>query len=153
MTSTVNAKRVAVFLYGSFMSPRILRDSGLTREIAPLEVATLEGFDIALSPSATLVPSTKGLVYGVLAELTQEELGVLYSPDWLKDYKARSVKVKRGNGQEVFATSYIAPPHPNIPSKPDYVALLIEVATSYGFPSWYLERLRKAHYRCRSGNA
>lgn len=133
------------------MSPRVLRDGGLTREIAPLEVATLEGFDIALSPSATLVPSAKGVVYGVLAELTKEELDVLYSPDWLKNYKATSVKVKRRNGQEVVASCYIAPSHPNSPSKPDYVARLIETAKEYGFPSWYVERLRKAGAGLKSG--
>ncbi len=135
---------VKVFLYGSFMSLQVLRDRGLTRELAPVEVATLEGVDIAFSPSATLVPSTKGVVYGVLAELTQEELSLLYSPDWLRDYKARVVIVKRRNGQEVAATCYIAPPRPNTPSKPDYVARVIETAMAYGFPSWYVERLRKA---------
>lgn len=51
---------VTVFFYGSFMSSLVLRDSGLARQIRPLEVASLEGFDIAFSPSATLVPSTKG---------------------------------------------------------------------------------------------
>lgn len=126
------------------MSPKVLHDNGLTREIEPLEVATLEGFDIALSPSATLVPSTKGVVYGVIAELTQEELDLLYAPDWLKDYKPRSVKVKRSNRQEVAATCYIAPPRLNAPSKPDYVALLIDTTRAYGFPSWYVERVRKA---------
>ncbi len=140
----MDTERIAVFLYGSFMSPRVLRDSGLTREIAPMDVATLEGFDITISPGATLAPSTKGVVYGVIAELTREELGVLYSPDWLKDYKAIPVIVKKRNRQEVAAICYIAPPRPNIPSKPDYVALLIETAMVYGFPSWYVERLRKA---------
>ena len=126
------------------MSPKVLRDSGLTREIQRPEVATLEGFDIALSPSATLVPSTKGVVYGVIAELTQRELDLLYTRDWLKDYKPRSITVKKGNQQEVAATCYIAPPHPNAPSKPDYVARLIDIAKAHGFPSWYVERVRNA---------
>ncbi len=135
---------VKVFMYGSFMSPQVLRDHGLTREIQPLEVAALEGFDIALSPSATVVPSKKNVVYGVLAELTNEEVELLYSQDWLKDYKPRPVIVKKRNRQEVAATCYIAPPHPNTPTKPNYVALLIETAMAYGFPSRYVERLRKA---------
>ena len=135
---------VIVFFYGSFMSPQVLRDNGLTREIQPLEVATLEGFDITLSPSATLVPSTKGIVYGVIAELTQAELDLLYSPDWLKDYKPRSVIVNRGNRQEVAAACYVAPPRLNVPSKPDYVTRLIDTAKAYGFPSWYVERVRRA---------
>src|SRR5689334_24724759 len=103
------------------MSPKVLRDSGLTREIQPLQVATLEGFDIAVSPSATLVPSTKGVVYGVIADLTQVELNLLYAPDWLKDYKPRSVTVKTSTQQEEAATCFIAPPNPNAPSKPEYV--------------------------------
>ena len=126
------------------MSPKVLRDSGLTREIQPLEVATLEGFDIALSPSATLVPSTKGVVYGVIADLTQVELNLLYAPDWLKDYKPRSVKVKTSSQREVTATCFIAPPNPNAPPKSDYVARLIDIAKGYGFPSWYVERVRNA---------
>ena len=135
---------VTVFFYGSFMSSQVLRDSGLTREIPPVEIATLEGFDIALSPSATLVPSTKGVVYGVIAELTESELDLLYAPDWLKDYKPRSIMVRRSNQKEVAATCYIAPPRLNAPPKPDYAARLIDTAKAYGFPSWYIERLRKA---------
>ncbi len=135
---------VNVFLYGSFMSPRVLRNSGLTRELPPMEVATLEAFDIALSPSATLVPSTSDSVYGVIAELTPAELDRLYAPDWLKDYKPRSVIVKTKNGQEVAVTCYIASPLSNATPKPDYVALLIHTAKAYGFPSRYIERLRKA---------
>jgi len=61
------------------MSAKVLRDSGLTREIRPLEVATLEGFDIALSPSATLLPSMKGVVYGVITDLAQMELNLVYA--------------------------------------------------------------------------
>ena|SRR2546425_7387636 len=144
MTSMMDTNKVAVFLYGSFMSPRVLRDNGLTHEIAPMEVAMLEGFDIAFSPSATIVPSANGVVYGVIAELTREELNVLYSPDWLKDYKATPVTVKRKNGQGVAATCYIAPSHPNMPPKPEYVARVIETAVAHGFPSSYVEQMRKA---------
>jgi hypothetical protein len=140
----VDTKKVAVFLYGSFMSPRVLSDSGLTREIAPMEVAMLEGFDIAFSPNATIVPSTESAVYGVLAELTGEELKALYSPDWLKEYKATPVMVKKKDRKEVPATCYIAPLHPNRLPKTDYVARVIETAISHGFPSWYIERMRKA---------
>lgn len=141
---------VTVFFYGSFMSSKALRDGGLTREILPLEVATLEGFDLALSPSATLVPSTKGIVYGVIAELTQAELDLLYAPDWLKDYKPRSVIVTRDNHGEVAAVCYIASPRLNAPTKPEYVARLIDTAKNHGFPSWYIERLRKAGEGLRS---
>jgi hypothetical protein len=59
----VDTKKVAVFLYGSFMSPLVLSDSGLTREIGSMEVAMLDGFDIAFSPNATIVPSTESAVY------------------------------------------------------------------------------------------
>lgn len=129
------------------MSSRVLRDSGLTRDIRPLEVASLEGFDITFSPSATLVPSTKGIVYGVIAELTQAELDLLYTPDWLKDYKPRSIMVKASNRRELAATCYMASPHPNASPKPDYVARLIDTARSLGFPSWYIERLATAGRR------
>ena len=126
------------------MSPKVLRDSGLTREIQPLEVATLDGFDIALSPSATLVPSMKGVVYGVIADLTQVELNLLYARDWLKDYKPRSVTVKASSQREVAATCFIAHLNPNAPPKSEYVARLIDISNGYGFPSWYVERVRNA---------
>lgn len=98
-----------VFFYGTFMPSQVLRDSGLTREVHPPEVVTLPGFDIAFSPTATLIPSTTGVVYGVIAELTQAEIDRLYAPDWLKDYKPRSIVVRRNNHQEVTATCFIAP--------------------------------------------
>lgn len=126
------------------MSSQVLRDSGLAREMPSLEVATLEGYDIVLAPAATIVPSTAGVVYGVIAELTQAEVDLLYAPGWLKDYKPRSILVRRSDRQEVAATCYIAPPHLNAGPKPDYVARLIDIATAYVFPWWYIERLRKA---------
>lgn len=135
---------VIVFFYGSFMSSQVLCDSGLTREIQPPEVVTLPGFDIALSPTATLTPSTTGVVYGVIAELTQAEIDLLYAPDWLKDYKPRSIVVRRNNQQEVNAMCYIAPLRLNALPKPDYVSRLIDIATAYAFPLSYIERLRKA---------
>lgn len=138
---------VTVFFYGSFMSLQVLRDSGLTREIRPLEVAWDEGFDITFSPSATLVPSTKDIVYGVVAELTQEELDILYAPEWLKDYKSRFIMVKTCDRRELTAMCYIASPLVNAPPKSDYVARLIDTARTLGFPSWYIERLNSAGRR------
>ncbi len=122
----------------------MLRKRGLDREMTQFEIATLEGFDIILAPNATLVPSVNGLVYGVLAHLTQAELDMLYSQDWLSDYKPRKVALRDKAGREAEAICYIAPPRLGVSPRPDYVAQLVETAASYGFPSWYLERLRKA---------
>ncbi|QQG48691.1 MAG: gamma-glutamylcyclotransferase [archaeon] len=140
----MDISKAIVFFYGSFMSPKVLRDQGLSREVGAMEVATLEGFDVVLSPNATLVPSTKGVVYGVLAELTVDEIDLLYSRGWLSDYKPISINAKKKDGQEVTASCYVAPLRQNASPKPDYVSLLVETAKSYCFPSWYVERLRKA---------
>ncbi len=84
-----------------------------------------------------------GVVYGVLAELTPDEVNLLYSQERLNDYKPRSVFVKKKDGKEVAASCYTAPLRKNALPKPEYVNLLIEVAKSHGFPPWYIERLRK----------
>lgn len=135
---------VKIFFYGSFMAPKVLRDQGLSRDVGPMEVATLEGFDIFLSPKATLVPSEKGVVYGVLAELTLDEIGRLYSKEWLVDYKPIHIVAKRKDGKAVAASCYIAQSHQDSSTESDYVGALVETAKLYHFPQWYIDRLRKA---------
>ncbi len=124
------------------MSRQVLREHGLKRRMVPLEVATLRGFDIVFAPSATLVPSPKGVVYGVLAELTPDEIELLYSQGWLAGYSPEAIIARNKDEQEVAARCYIAAPRAGVTPDPKYRAHVVDAAISYNFPSWYVERLR-----------
>jgi hypothetical protein len=56
----VNQPPVWVFFYGSFINQDVLKQYGVALE--SFEVAMLSGYDIAIEPLATLVPSDERCV-------------------------------------------------------------------------------------------
>ena len=89
---------VAVFFYGSYMNPDVLREVNYVPE--RMETAVLSGFDIRIEPRANLVRSAEHSVYGVLTSGTHAELARLYAharhilgeaymPEAMKFYKPR----------------------------------------------------------------
>ena len=135
---------VVVFLYGSLMSTKILRDQGLMREPDKLEVASLEGFDIFFSPSINLKRQPGRVVYGVTIELTPQECETLFSQKRFADYREETVTVETKDGRRISAACHFAPQLKVVPPRQDYIDRLVEITKSYGFPSWYIERLPKS---------
>ena len=135
---------VVVFLYGSLMSPKNLREQGLMREPDRFEVASLEGFDFFFSPSINLKRQPDEVVYGVTTELTPQECETLFSQKRFADYREETVTVKTKAGLRIPAACHFAPQLKVVPPKQDYIDRLVEITKSYGFPSWYIERLAKS---------
>jgi hypothetical protein len=133
---------VWVFFYGSFINRDVLRQYGVVLE--SFEVAKLNGFDITIQPLATLVPADTGCIYGIAAALTHSELRKLYSQDWVSGYDPYPVLVETLGGKLIPALCYIAATaaQPSVPSA-DYLRKIITPAQEYGFPDWYVERLRQ----------
>jgi hypothetical protein len=131
-----------VFFYGSFINQDVLRQYGVALE--SFEVAKLSGFDIVIEPLATLIPSDERCVYGIVAALTHADVRKLYSQDWVSGYNPYAVLVTAAEGVLIPCLCYVAPRNEQ-PSAPaaDYVMKIFAPAEKYGFPDWYVERLRR----------
>lgn len=106
--------------------------------------ARLDGWDVRIAPRATLVPSDRACVYGILAGVTHTELAVLYEKDWFGfgTYLPEAVLVDEGGGRFAPALCYVAwQMAPGNPTS-DYLDTLVATATEFDFPSWYIERIR-----------
>jgi hypothetical protein len=140
--------RVTVFFYGSYMNLDVLREVDLAPD--HFEVARLPGFDIRIRPLANLVPSDQHSVYGILVAATHHELDQLYAHarDVLGGiYLPHPVIAHTLEGKLVPALCYLAATMEPGPAAQDYLDRIIDPATKYGFPAWYLERLQSFRAR------
>ena len=135
--------KVRVFFYGSYINPDALAEV----DYAPtdLTVARLPGFDIRIHPLANLVPSSEGSVYGVLTTGTHRELERLY--DHAEHvlggrYLPEAVLVLTRDGHYIPALTYISHTMEDQLPDMDYLERIAGPAQAYGFPDWYIEKLR-----------
>jgi cation transport regulator ChaC len=139
----MSSKRsVWAFFYGSFMNPRVLARAGV-RPALPRR-ARLAGWDIRIRPRATLVPSARRSVYGILAKVTHAELDKLYAKDWFGfgAYLPEAVAVSDPQRRRVPALCYIAWKEQKGKPTQEYLQKILSVAVEHRFPRWYVERLR-----------
>ncbi len=134
-----DAKRTAVFFYGSFMRRDVMARGGFYPE--RIEVARLNGFDIDLCPHACISRSDRHAIYGILVNATHAELDRLYSMDGVGIFLPEAVVAETADGRMQPALCYIPPAHGNQPPDVEYLERLLTAAREYGFPQWYLERL------------
>jgi cation transport regulator ChaC len=138
------ASKVWVFFYGSYMNPEVLRGLGL--DPGEIERARLSGFDIVISPRANLVRSDQHAVYGTCARATHEELEKLYAHarNVLGEiYLPEPVIVELDDGSLRPALCYLCPEMAPGPAEAAYVERILAPAERFGFPAWYIEKLRR----------
>jgi hypothetical protein len=134
-------RTVAAFFYGSFINRGVLAEHSFTP--AAVETACLWDFDIRIEPLATLVPADGRCVYGILCRATHAELDRLYGEAWVSNYRPEAVVVRGADGRLVPALCYIAPLGLPSPAAADYIDRIAGPAREYGFPTWYIERLKQ----------
>ena len=131
---------VWVFFYGAFMSPGVLAEHGVTPgRIVP---ARLNGFELYIRPRGNLARSDRSCVYGVIADVTHEDLDRLYSD--LEErfglkYLPEPVLVEAFDGTVRPALCYIAPHMNDAPAAREYVNELVAAVRAAGLPEWYAE--------------
>lgn len=135
--------KVWVFFYGSYMNPEVL----LQLDLAPPKFlpARLAGFDIVIGPRANLVRSDRSAVYGVCAPATHQELERLYAHARNvlgETYLPEPVLAELLDGSLLPSLCYICPEMARKPPEADYVERILAPAEKFGFPPWYLERIR-----------
>jgi hypothetical protein len=131
--------RVAAFFYGSFIRTEILAMGGF--KPAEIVVARLRGFDIHISPHASVSRSDQHTVYGILVYPTHAELDRLYSVDWVGIFLPEAVIVETMDGKLQAALCYIPPSRRHEPADREYLEYIVAAARQYGFPAWYIRHL------------
>jgi hypothetical protein len=135
-------RAVWVFFYGSFMNRDVLARAGV-RPAMP-QRARLDGWDIRIRPRATLVPSPRRSVHGVLAKVTHTDITKLYTKDWFGfgTYLPEAVIVTGARGRRVPAMCYIAWQMKDGTPSSDYLQKIVSTALEFRFPRTYLQRIR-----------
>lgn len=96
-----------VFFYGTFMSPKVLEEYGITA--GPFEIVRLDHYALTFNPYANLSPKSSFCVWGVIYELSSFELSRLYSAEFVQNYKPCPISVRLKNGELIAAITYIDP--------------------------------------------
>lgn len=132
-------KSIPVFFYGGLINPLMLQSLGVPDRLR--DPATLSGFNISISPWVNIEPDESGQVFGVVMEMTQQELDDIYQKLRIR-YSPISVTVNQAGADRVV-TCYVAG-EDLAPGQADeaHVRMLLEAAEHCRFPEWYLERIR-----------
>jgi Gamma-glutamyl cyclotransferase, AIG2-like len=91
---TMMARAVSVFFYGLYMDAEALRARGA--HPANIRPAHIRGFTLIIGRRAAVVPERDGVVYGVVMDLTHDELDRLYADESLSVYKPEPVLCDAG---------------------------------------------------------
>ncbi len=134
-------RRVTGFFYGLFMDEVVLREAGVSAQNP--QKAFVENFGLRIGRRATLVPQPGARAYGMLYDLTHEELGRLYGAPGLEDYRPEAVDAQRLDGGRQAALCYNLPELP-APDEANaaYAARLREALEALGFPADYISTVR-----------
>lgn len=137
-------KRIHVFFYGSYINFDVLAEVDLAPE--GYEVARLNGYDILFRPLANLVLADQHCVYGIVVKATHAELERLYKHAQHilgGTYLPEAVLIETVSGKWLPALCYIDPIVGTEKADKDYVERIVKPAMEYGFPNWYIEKLKK----------
>ena len=134
------SRRITVFFYGLFMDADLLRAKG----VHPVNIrpACVPGFALRIGPRATMLENPDARVYGILMDLTHDEIEQLYSEASVRAYRAEAVLAELPDGSRVAALCFnlVVPPLPQ-EINPEYAAKLRGLARQLGLPSEYVERI------------
>jgi gamma-glutamyl AIG2-like cyclotransferase len=129
-----------VFFYGTFMNRDVLINHGVTpTSIVP---ARLNGFELYIRPRVNLARSDRWCAYGVITEVTHEDLARLYSElerSFGLKYFPEPVLTEAFDGTVRPALCYLAPHMDDAPATKEYVNELAEAVRAAGLPEWYAE--------------
>src|SRR5262245_38478013 len=131
-------RRLPVFFYGLFMDVEALRQ----RDVHPTDVrrAHVDGVSLRVGHRATLVPDSSGRVYGVLMNLSHDEIERLYSEPTVRAYRPEAVLCEAADGARVAALCFNLPDLPQAGERnAEYAQRLRELARRLEFPASYVE--------------
>ena len=125
-----------VFFYGLFMDEALLKQKGIS--VTGQQKGYLEDHTIHISERATLVRSYGNRVYGIVMEISNNDVQRLYSETGVSDYQPEELCIVNEKGDTVHAVCYILPKPEGRSLNVRYAKDLLELAKSKGFPDDYL---------------
>lgn len=130
--------KVAVFFYGTFMDPTVLR----VHQVSATDVtpASVQGFELVIEPRVNLRAVEASSVFGSIVSVTHAELERLYGG--LKEtfgltYLPYAVLATTTSGEVRPALCYVAQHMEPGPADPGYVTELANCVRALGHPEWY----------------
>jgi len=138
------SERAWIFLYGTFMSARILRDHRI--DCDNTQPARLNGYRLSIRPRVNLTPCADTQVFGGLALLSHEEIFSLYKGlkrDFQIIYNPYGVLAEIPDGTIRPALCYISPHIPDADPDPAYVNELAECAREMLAPESYVNHIKR----------
>jgi Gamma-glutamyl cyclotransferase, AIG2-like len=137
----MSVRRIDVFFYGLFMDVTLLREKRV--EPANVRPASVPGFALRIGQRATLVPGPNGRAYGLLMELSHDEVDELYSEPSVRSYRPEAVLVKLADGSRRPALCFnlVAPPAVG-ETNAEYASKLRDLAKRLQFPEDYVGSIR-----------
>src|SRR2546428_12161695 len=109
----MTARRINVFFYGLFMDADALRTKGV--QPAHPRRGCVSGFALRIGQRATLVPDPEARVYGVLMELSHDEIERVYAEPSVREYRPEAVIAELDDATQVPALCFNLP----VPPRPD----------------------------------
>ncbi len=122
------------------MRPEVVTNAGFVTE--KIDVARLSGYDICLDPHANIFKRPFASVYGIVVNVTHEDLNRMYGATGVGAFLPEAVLVDTLNDRYLPALCYM--PSKRNDEKPDqaYLLRLIEAATFRALPTEYINRLK-----------
>ena len=130
----------SIFFYGLFMDDALLKEKGLNPSNPKL--AHVAGYGLRIGERATLEASTEERAFGSIMDLSDEELGVLYSEKSVADYVPRQLVAIDMQGNSLEVTSYILPMKKVSGSNSEYARLLALTAKKVELPDGYIKEIK-----------
>ena len=133
-------RRIAIFFYGLFMDAEALRSKGI--DPTNIRRATVRGVSIRIGQRAALVPDAAGHIYGLMMDLSHDEIDRLYAEPSVRVYRPEAVICELDNGISVPALCFNLPiPPPLDDRNPEYASRLKELAKRLELPLEYINRI------------
>ena len=134
----MSPRRISVFFYGLFMDAEALRAKGIN-PTSPRR-GRVEGYSLRIGQRATLIPDAKACVYGVLMDLSHQEIEQLYAEPSVRVYRPEAVLAELDNASRVAALCFNLPEAPGLDERNDvYAQRLRDLASRLDLPATYVK--------------
>ena len=136
-------KRVDVFFYGGYMNIEVLMNRGISERA--YHVCQLPGYELTIGSSANVVKNGLGRVFGIVMQLTHDEIDILYGSEAQAklgtQYMPEPVLVMTAAGNIVPSLCYVAyHQDAGVPSA-TYIDAILSAAQQHDFPQSYIHHI------------
>ena len=129
----------SVFFYGLFMDEDLLIGKGFHPHNKKLAFAN--GYGLKIGEKATLVKSASESSYGIVMDLSEDEIERLYSAPGVSEYVPEQIEVTDKDGNTFKVQCYNLPISKLTGSNKEYAKALSVAAQKMGLPKSYVEQI------------